>query len=136
MRKITKIVLILAVILFGSVIASFKYWSRPQHIDFTVYFPSELSHCGKSIFPKDREYIDLLNWFKVNRDGWINAIASYVPSNFYISPEFKVNILGNAVIVNYQNKEGQWNQVENKKNDNELNDGCSKENVEFKKLRK
>ena len=106
----------------------FLYWNRTQQIDFSAKFPDTLNHCGKNISQNDAEYIELLNWFKLNKNGWKNTPVTYVPKNTFTSPTFSVNILGNGVIVNYQTNAGAWRQVEKQKKHYELPHDCSKAN--------
>ena len=128
MKKLIKIVVGFVVFIIVGIAAALLYLDRSQQIDFTAYFPNELDHCGKTIYQNDAEYIDLLNWFNANKDGWRYTPASYVPGNIYASPAFSANILGDRVIVNYQAKNGAWNQVHKEKKPEELSYGCSKAN--------
>ncbi len=126
MKQILKIVFSLAVLIIAGVASTFLFWNRTQQIDFTIYFPNTLNHCGESINQKDKEYVDLYNWLKTNKNGWKNTLVTFVPKNTYTSAKFSVNILDNGVIVNYQNKNGSWKQVQNEKKADELSDVCSK----------
>ncbi len=126
MKRILKFFLVLFVFVVLIIAMVFLYWEREQKINFTHLLPPKLQYCGNNITSEDIEHSELKSWFKSNQQGWRNTLVTYVPKTTYTGSGISVNILDNAVIVNYQNSLDMWNQVIKEKKNNELLNKCTK----------
>ena len=114
----------MSIIIVGAIL----YWGRDRSIDFVSIFPNTFKYCGKEINKTEKEYKELILWFKENKNGWKNAPASYIPGTVFSSQGISVNILKNSVIVNFSSNSIEWNQVIKKKKGNELLMKCKSAN--------
>lgn len=129
MNKALKILAGSIVVLVAVSVGILLYWEREQSIDFTMLVSAEIEHCGKSFAPGSLEYQELVAWLRSHQHGWKNTPATYVPRSLYTSPGISVNVLKSDVVINYQSKDGRWNQVIRGKKENELVDTCTKANT-------
>lgn len=124
MRKQPRLIVIFTIlsVITGTLVV--YHWNRPLQIDFTKQLPTALIHCGREIAYGSDEYDELHRWFELNKTGWQNTPATYVSQNIYFSRAISIIIVGNAVVVNYQKRDGDWEQVVRSKTPNELSNDC------------
>ena len=106
--------------LFGLVLVisfcGYLYIFRDQAID-TSLIPLEFEYCGNQIYGKDESYLEIVDWLKANKDGWVLSFASYVPNHRYYHGAFNVNIHEEAVIVSYKTDYGYPQYIKQGKHD-------------------
>ncbi len=84
---------------------TYLYVFREQEIR-TDFIPPKFEFCGKSISKGDQEYEELTEILTLNKGGWVASFVSFVPTQVYNSPAFKVNVMGKQVVVSYKTDEG------------------------------
>lgn len=87
------------------VTVTYLYVFRDQEIRLE-FIPPELEFCGKKISKGAQEYDELLKVLTAHKGGWNASFTSFVPTQVYFSPAFKVNIVGKQVVVSYKIDEG------------------------------
>jgi len=111
-------------LLFLILAGIFVFWSRERQIDFSMLLPAQMEFCNRHITPNDSSYIALSNWFRSHKNGWKNSMATYLETHTYKSPTFYVNIFNDAVVVNFLNKNGKWEQLIRQKKPFDLPADC------------
>ena len=84
---------------------TYLYVFREQAIR-TDFIPPKFEFCGKSISKGAQEYDELVKVLTINKGGWVASFVSFVPTQVYYSADFKVNVMGEQVVVSYKTNEG------------------------------
>lgn len=127
MKKVLKIIgvlVLVGIILFTSLML---YLSRSRDIDFSEFYPNKFTFCDKSISAENIAYRNIEKWLQVNHDGWSSSPVSFVKGAVFDSEGFNVNILSDAVVINYKNALNESTQVVHSKLKSELNFKCKYE---------
>jgi len=120
MKKAYKYLGIIIITLFFSVTAITLYWHREQSINFNTIIPASFNYCGSKVDRHNAEYIQLYNWLKNNKNGWVNTQASYVSKDIFKSNTITIYILKYSVVINYTSNGNKYHQVTKAKQQNEL----------------
>ncbi|MGX5200357.1 hypothetical protein [Aliikangiella sp. IMCC44632] len=82
-------------------VVGLAYLFRPQSID-TAMIPNEFNYCGKVIWGKDKEYLNIVKWIEDNRDGWTQNWHTHYAGQGYHYPAFQVTIFPDFVAISYK----------------------------------
>lgn len=127
--KMTKKILIPALVIIVLAAAVILYWTRDQEIRFVEDFSDAFEYYASGgnayiasesdprksnitiIGAGSGEYVAIKTWFEKNTNGWKNDINSYAPNRILKSKTLTVNILEKRVVVNYTSDGKSWSQV-------------------------
>ena len=103
----------------------FVKWKSPKSIDFVSLMPETLIFCKTELGPGSVEYDMLVDWFRMNRDGWKNSTINFFPETVIYNKGMTINIVANGVVVDYRNGNRPGQQVVKDRNPEELNFECA-----------
>ena len=101
-------------------IAAFSYYGRPRTIDFAEILPDHFTYCGDRIDRGSEAYGALAKWMVENQGQWHRTPATFVPRAVLESPNMLVNIMAEAVVVNFNRQGAGWQQMARSKSREEL----------------
>ena len=118
-----KILTYLVLTLTVCFLLAYLYIFRDQDIRVD-FIPPQFRFCGEVISKGNANYDNVVTLLKENKSGWETSFVSFVPSQVYDSPGFRVNILENTVVVSYKTDDGYPQYVKNIRHD--LGEVCAK----------
>ena len=101
MKKALKVIGYVVLLLALVGVGTYFYIFRQQEIAVD-FIPSEFTYCGKQIWGNNKEYQEIVSWLKQNKDGWVISYVTYVPTQVYHHPAFRVNVTEGGVVVSYK----------------------------------
>ena len=91
----------------------------PDSLEYYKYRDGVL-HSKVQIAKGDDTYSLIASWFDRNKEGWKPDIRTYADNDVYSGKDIKINVLKDAVIVNYSENGNRWIQLSKSKRTGEL----------------
>ena len=124
--KIVKLLLVLSLL---SVIGSYSYYTQYQDVNVEL-MPPEFKLCGKTITPKDSEYVEIKNWLIANKGGWSVDWNTPIAGLLYSYPSYSIVVFPTGVHVGYKTNDGYTRLIQSASHS--LNTSCG--NVIYKPI--